>query len=153
MDTVLPQERICRIYEQSVEAVMEQISGIRLNLGEDSLHKEVCTVYTSFEKSVCSGLAFCAETSLFVRLAKRMMWSEQVEFLDVEDSAKEYFNVLCGHIAAALFHDTKIAARFKIPVFYRGPYWPGGQEEGWRIHFVSDQNEIAQLIHYKAIGE
>ena len=41
----------------------------------------------------------------------------------------EYFNVLCGHIAARLFPDTKVAARFTVPAFYPGLYAPEGYAE------------------------
>lgn len=36
---------------------------------------------------------------------------------DVEDFAKEYFNVICGQFVARLFQLTKVASRFRIPVF------------------------------------
>ena len=32
-------------------------------------------------------------------------------------AAKEFFNVLCGHVAIELFHATNLALRFQIPRF------------------------------------
>ena len=37
--------------------------------------------------------------------------------------------MLCGHIAARLFPDTKVAARFTVPAFYPGLYAPEGYAE------------------------
>jgi len=157
LDTVLSEERLHTIYDQSTREVTEKTSGILLSKtvlldGKvDPFHGDICTVYTIFEKNAHSGLALCTETALLVRLTQRMMRSEHVAFQDVEDFTKEYFNVLCGHIAASLFRDTKIAVRFQIPVFYRGKYQPEDQEESFMLYFLSDKNEGFQLIHYKAL--
>jgi len=153
MDHILSQEKISKIYEQSTREVTERTSGIRLSQGIATLRKEVCTVYTNFGQNVHSGIALCAETELFTRLTKQMMRVEEVDFQDIEDFVKEYFNVLCGHIAVALFRDTKTAVRFEIPTFYRGQFRPENQSESWTLHFISDQDEIADLIHYKAIDK
>lgn len=150
MDTVLSQERLHTIYNQSACEVAQLSTGIVLNEEDSPLNGEVCTVYTNFERNIHSGLAFCAELGLLTRLAQKMIGSEQVEFQDVEDSAKEFFNELCGHIAVALYHDTKVPARFDFPVFYRGKYEPEDRQESWSLHFLSDQKEAAELIHYNA---
>jgi len=150
MDTVLSQDRLRSIYDQSARIVTEQTSGILLVQSPIPLHRDICTLYTNFERCVHSGLAMCADTSLFTRLTQNMMHIDEVDARDVEDFAKEYFNVLCGHIAAALFRDTKLAARFQIPVFYRGWYQPANQQESWELSFLSDKKEGARLIHYKS---
>lgn len=150
MDTVLSLNQLREIYGSSTCLVTEQTSGIRLEPRDVQLDGDVCTLYTSFDKNVHSGLAMYADSRLFHRLTQRMMRAEEVNAQDVEDFSKEYFNVLCGHIAVALFRDTKVAARFQIPAFHRGWYRPKEQEERMRLDFLSDGNEGIRLIHYKA---
>ena len=72
---------------------------------------------------------------------------------DVEDFTKEYFNVLCGHIASRLFQVTKVASRFEIPEFYTGRYQPEDQKEQFAICYSSDKNEGARLSHFTSESE
>jgi len=150
VDTILSAEQLREIYDRSARLVTEQTSGILLAPKTVPLKEDICTLYTNFERSIHSGLAMCADTGLFRRLTQRMMQADQVDFQDMEDFSKEYFNVLCGHIAVALFQNTKVAARFQIPTFYRGWYQPKEQEETMELGFLSDKNEGVRLIHYKA---
>jgi len=150
MDALLTMQRLNEIYEQAARYVTEEMSGIRLSAEKCPMTGELCTVYTYFVgNGVRSGLAFCAEKGLFTRLTQQMMQSEEVEPQDVEDFTKEYFNVLCGNITAAMYQDTKVAARFRFPEFCRGRYQPGDQWESWELGFHSDQDENARLVHYK----
>jgi len=152
VDTILSEEQLRSIYDTATRTVTEQAAGIVLRQEpvKPPRSQDVCTVYTTFENSVHSGLAMCADTELFRRLTQRMMQTEHIAFEDVEDFSKEYFNVLCGHIAGALFRNTKVAARFQIPAFYRGWYQPKTQTESMELDFLSDENEGVRLIHYKA---
>jgi len=152
MDTLLSRERLHTIYDQSTRFVTERTSGILLNEEDVSFSEEICTIYTTFERHVSSGLAMCADLSLLTRLTQHMMKSEHVDLQDVEDFSKEYFNVLCGHIAASLFRDTRVSVRFQIPVFYYGWYQPEHQQESWKLRFLSDHNECVWLIHYQDSG-
>lgn len=158
MDTILSYNELRTIYEQSTRLITRQISGIRLEEGiilpeqapTPTLAGEVCTLYTCFQKNAHSSLALCADASIFWRLAQHMMQSDTVTPQDIEDSSKEYFNVLCGHITAALFRIAKVAARFQIPCFFQGWYQPAEQRKSWEIRFTSDREETARLIHYNA---
>lgn len=153
MDALLTKQRLNEIYEQAARYVTEEMSGIHLSEGKCPLTGEICTVYTYFVgNGVHSGLAFYAEAGLFKRLTQHMMQSEEVEPQDVEDFTKEYFNVLCGNITAAMYHDTKVAARFQFPEFCRGRYQPGDQCESWELGFHSDHDENARLVHYKNLS-
>lgn len=149
MDNIISKERLSEIYEQSACEVTQRTSGIQLNQGPADMDADVCTVYTDFNRGVYFGLALCAETDMLRRLTQNMMGTDQVDFQDVEDFSKEYFNVLCGHIAGAVFRDTKVAARFQIPTFHRGWYHPENRLEGWELDFLSDRQEGIRLIHYQ----
>lgn len=154
MDTILSEQELRELYDQSIRVVTEQTSGIVLAQREVHLRREnICTLYTHFNRRIHSGLAMCADTGLFTRLTQRMMPSDPVDFQDVEDSSKEYFNVLCGHIAVALFHNKKVGVRFQLPEFHRGWYQPKEYEGSWELDFLSDANEMVRLIHYKAPSE
>ena len=84
----------------------ERTAGIELQPSSDGPEEPLCTVYIAFVKDFQTSLSLCAETSLFTRLAQCMMMTDQVLPEDVEAVAMEYFNVLCGHIAARLFPDS-----------------------------------------------
>lgn len=138
------------MYDYSARFVTEQTSGIQLQESTAPLKGEVYTIYTSFERAVHSSIAFCAEIGFLRRITQRMMRSEEVDLQDVEDFSKEFFNVLCGHIAGALFRETKAAVRFQIPSFYPGQYQPQAREKGWELCYRNEREENARLIYYKA---
>jgi len=149
MDTAVPQQQLQEIFNQVTLEVTEQMGGIRLHLEQASPDGEdVCTVHAAFERGFRSSLSLCAETAMFVRLTQYMMGQEEVEPQDVEDFTREYFNVICGHIAASLFRLTKIPSRFGIPAFYRGRFRPEGQTEQFVLRYSSDHAESAQLTHH-----
>ena len=95
-----------------------------------------------------TSLSLCAEKSMFVRLTRRMMEKEDVTSREVELFAKEFFNVLCGHVATQLYQITKVPARFHVPAFCQGRYMPENHLPHIVLTYSSDENESAQLIHH-----
>lgn len=148
MNTMMPRQGLEEIFDQITREVTEHAAGICLCQGNISPVGDLCTVYAVFEHGFQTSVSFCAETALFIRLARYMLQAEEITFQDVEDSAKEYFNMLCGRIAARMFQLTKIPSRFGIPVFYPGCYAPEGYREHFVIRYTSDKNENAQITHY-----
>lgn len=106
------------------------------------------TVYTTFNRGVNSSLSLCAGMSLFIRLARNITQMEEITPQDAEDVAKEYFNVLCGHVLAQLFPVTRVPARFSVPSFCRGRHRMEGFSENIILNYTSDRQEWVQLIHY-----
>ncbi len=157
METVTPlpdPERLRDICGQIARSVTRQISEILLEPGLGEPEDEVCTVYTSFERGFPFTLDLVADLSLFRRLTQRMMRREQVSAQDVEDAAKEYFNVVCGGIVAALYRATGQAGRFRIPSFCRGFHQPEeGLERNWEAVYLGDRDERARLVCYMAPQE
>lgn len=151
MDTVLSEEKLQDVFDQVTREVTEKVGGIRLSVGDSSLEEDSCTVHAAFARGFRSSLALCADTAMFTRLTQSMLQAEEVTRQDVEDFTKEYFNVLCGHIASRLFQVTKVASRFGIPEFYTGRYQPEDQKEHFTICYSSDKNEGARLIHFTPI--
>lgn len=148
MNTVVPQKGLEEIFDQITREVTEHAAGISLCRGDIHPTGDLCTVSVAFERGFHTCVSFCAEEPLFTRLTRYMMQETEVTPQDVEDFSKEYFNMLCGHIAARLFQVTKISSRFGIPAFYRGRYVPEGHGDHFVISYTSDENENAQLIHH-----
>ena len=111
---------------------------------EDGLY----TVYTTFNRGVDSSLSLCAGMSLFVRLARSILRTDRLTPQDVEDVAKEYFNVLCGHVLAQLYPVTRTPARFNVPAFCRGRHVMEGFLADIVLNFTDDRQEWVQVIHY-----
>lgn len=154
MNTI-SQAQFQEILDQVLKDITQQVAGIQLSpqgiqlcAKENSPSQEkMCTLYTNFEGGYQASIALCAEIALLTRLTQYMMQEEQIAPEDIEDFAKEYFNVLCGQIAAGLFNATHIASRFGVPNFHLGRYTPHGDGEQLILNYTSDKNENAQVIH------
>lgn len=67
---------------------------------------------------------------------------------DLEEFSKEYFNVLCGKVAGAMFQATRIPAHFGPPSFCHGRYEPEDKEAQFILTYADEQREGSQLIHH-----
>lgn len=144
----LTQTEIQNVLDQVMQDMTKRIGGICLCKRNTILSSDMCTVYTTFEGSYHGTLILCADTTFLIRLARYVMQEDIVDPNDLEDLAKEYFNVICGQVVAGLYRISHCPSRFRIPVFYMGRYIPiedGGAQ--YVINYASDQNEGAQLIH------
>ncbi len=148
MNTVMIQEELRESFDRIMREVTQWAAGICLYRGDSAPAGDLCTVYAVFERGFQTSVSFCAEASLFMRLTRYMLQAEELTFQDVEDSSKEFFNILCGYIAAQMYQMTKVPLRFGIPVFYPGRYVPEGYGEDFVICYTSDRNENAQLIYH-----
>lgn len=152
MQNQISHEVMQEVFDKATQEVTEQVAGIRLHQAPAAPSEEICTVHTNFNGGFHFGLSMCADVKLFTRLTQYMMQQETIERQDMEDFVKEYFNVLCGHIAAGLFQTTKVASRFSIPSFHNGRYRPDGMQEEIILSYASDRNESVQLTHHLAVG-
>ncbi len=148
MNTAITKERLEQILDQALLNVTEQTAGVRLNQGDQPLGKDLCTVHITFDRGFSTSLTLCADTSLLSRMARNTFHEDEVPPEDLEDFTKEYFNVLCGKIAGAMFQATQIAAHFSPPTFYHGRYEPEGQEVQFVLTYSDEHSEGAQLIHH-----
>jgi chemotaxis protein CheY-P-specific phosphatase CheC len=82
-----------------------------------------------------------------------MLNAEHITAEDLEDVAKEYFNVLCGHIAAALYKATHVSVRFSVPSFHWGRYSPENHKEQFVIRYTSGRNEAVELVHHVPVSQ
>lgn len=148
MNTVLTEERLEQILDQALQNVTEQTAGVRLNQGDQPLGEDICTVHITFDRGFSTSLSLCADTSLLARMARNSFHEDEVNSDDLEEFTKEYFNVLCGKIAGAMFQATQISAHFGPPAFYHRRYEPEGQEVQFVLTYSDEHSEGAQLIHH-----
>ena len=147
MNTVLTRERLEQILDQALQDVTEQTAGVRLNQDDQPPGEDLCTVHITFDKGFSTSLTLCADTSLLIRMARNSFHEDEVNSEDLEEFSKEYFNVLCGKVASAMFQATQVPAHFGPPVFYHGRYEPEGQEVQFVLTYADEHREGAQLIH------
>ena len=132
MDTAMTQEELEEMLDRAVREVTEQTAGVRLQPGGELLGKDLCTVHISFRRGFRTSLTLCADTALLARMARNALGEEALTDQDLEDFGKEYFNILCGKIAA----------------FYRGRYAPENHQAQFMLTYANEHQEGAQLTHH-----
>ncbi len=148
MNALVPQKDLTEILDRIIREITPLAAGIRLFPDTAEPEGESYTVYIVFEKGFHTTLSLRAEKPLLIRMAQYMIQAEDITGQDLEEVAKEYINVLCGHVASRLFQLTKIPARFSVPAFRPGRYAPEGHRDHIVLNYSGDKNEHAQLIHH-----
>lgn len=89
---------------------------------------------------------FRAEPRFFYRLAKNMICGEPEDAEEIQEYAREFFNTLCGRFISEIYRMTQIPARF-YPIEYETAeiHQPGDEKECTILHFLSDEQEYAEL--------
>ena len=121
---MLRKQELEQVLNCSIQDTTSRFAGIKLIKGNAALSDDICTVHTILEGRHRGALLLWADRTLLTRLAQRIIGSEKVTPGDVEDVAKEYFNVICGRVAAGIFQATRVPSRFQIPRFRAGRYHP-----------------------------
>lgn len=148
MDTAMPEEKLREVFDRITREVTQDSIGIQLVEGKNGPEEDLCTVHIGFNQGFHSSLSLRADRGMLTRLTQSMLQEEDVTPQDLEDVTKEYFNVLCGHIAKALYQATQVASRFGVPSFHPGSYSPQGQKEQFALNYADDRNDAAQLVHH-----
>lgn len=152
MDRTMPREDLSVLLDQVTREITQREAGIILSLKDSSpeeLEGEVCSAYITFNRGMDTSLSVCADMSMFVRLACGMMMTDEPTPRDVEEVAKEYLNVLCGHVLLRLFEVTKLSARFSVPSFCRGQCVMKDSEAHIILNYTGDRNERMRLVHHR----
>lgn len=152
MDRVMSREDLSELLDQVTREITQREAGIILSLKDSSpkeMDGEVCSVFITFNRGMDTSLSICADTSMFVRLACGMMQTDNLSPRDVEDVAKEYLNILAGHVLSRLFQATKMSARFSVPSFCRGQCVMKDSEAHITLNYAGDRNERVQLVHHR----
>ena len=152
MNTAMTKEELAKVLDQAVQDVTECTAGVRLHQEDCPPGEDLCTVQITFDKGFRTSLTLCADTGLLYRMACNSFREESISAEDLEEFSKEYFNVLCGRIAGAMFRATQIPAHFGPPVFYKGRYEPEGEVQ-FVLTYTDACNGGAQLIHHVPCSE
>lgn len=150
MDRIMSREALSALLDQVTREITRE-SGVILNPAGPSRGgpgEEICTVYITFNRGMDTSLSLSADSSVFVRMARDQMQTEELTPKDVEEVAKEYFNVLCGHVLTRLFAVTRIPARFSVPAFCRGRHVMRGTVAQIILDYTGDRQEWVQLVHH-----
>lgn len=158
MDAAISQEQLSKIFDRMTREITRKVVGLQLTLadvppGDGPPGGDLCTVYVAFKRGFCFGLSLRTDMVLLTRLAQRFLQKEDITSLEVEEAAKEYFNVLCGRIAIALYKATRTASRFGVPSFYRESFSPQGSREQLVLNYFSERNESVQLVCHVSASE
>lgn len=148
MNDVMPKEKLEQILDQAVQDVTECTAGVCLRQENQLPGDDLCTVEITFDRVLSTSITLCADTGLLHRMACNSFHEESVSPDDLEEFSKEYFNVLCGRIAGAIFRSTQIPVHFGPPMFYRGYYEPEGHEAQFVLTYSDECNGGAQLIYH-----
>ena len=105
-------------------------------------------MYITFKNGFQSSLTLWGNISLLARMARSALREEHLTRQDLEDFSKEYFNILCGKIAALLFQATKVPARFSVPALYQGRFEPEGRSRQFVLTYTDGQRQGVQLVHH-----
>lgn len=148
MDTVMTQEELKEMLDGIVREVTEQTTGVTLFPGGELRGERLCTVYITFNKGFHTSLTLCSDVTLLIRMARNALELEEPTAQELEDFCKEYFNILCGKIAAFLFRNTKVPARFSVPTFYRGRFTPEEHQTQFVLTYADKYRDGIQLVHH-----
>ena len=155
MDRVFPREELSALLDEITRAITRREAGICLSLMEtapEGPEDNPGTVYITFERGMDGFLSVCADEALYVRLAQGMIGTDDLPPEVVEEVAKEYLNVLGGHVLSRLFQAVGLPARFSVPGFRRGAYVPEDLGEHIVLDYTGDQGERLRLLHHIPLG-
>lgn len=153
MDRGMTGTELCELLDQVTREITQREAGIRLEPGGDGPGEDSCSVSITFERGMEGTLCVRADEAMFVRLAQAVIQSDDLTPRDVEDVAKEYLNVLGGHVLIRLFPTARQPARFSVPAFRRGPWEPGAEKLYIALDYTGDRGELAQLAYYTPSGD
>ena len=143
-----PKHKLQTILNGSMRDITSRFAGIQLLEEPTALSDDICTVHTVLEGGRPAALLLCADTALLTRLARIIMHRENVTARDIEDVATEYFNIICGRIAAGIFQAAHVPSRFRSPCFRKGLYLPESDPDcRCVLHYTSGNKEGAHLIY------
>lgn len=147
MSQPLTDQELLSILDQTLRQITHHMGRICLHPQQTVSPEETYTVYTTFEGGYRATLILCMDAAFLFHLAQQVLDTDVVTAQDMEDTAKEFFNVLCGNIASRLFQCAHISTRFHIPVFQKGRLAP--PEDQCRVlSYAGCRREGIQLIHH-----
>lgn len=132
--------------------ITQNVAHIDLTLCdiEPDSHRDLCSVYTTLSGGYSTCFVLCAERSFFHRLTENILGYPTDDPEDLEEYAKEYFNVLCGRLVGEIYQLTKLGAKFHPPIFQEGHYSliPSAPDVHLEaIRFTNHKSEHLMVLH------
>lgn len=126
-------DEIAAIFDAVLQNTAQLVAHTELHAAEPPEDMpDVVSVYLSTVGEVEAHLHLQLDHSLMQALTSAMSRGRALSTEDTIDYIKEFFNIFCGHLAAALRRYTKKRAHFGIANFLAGPM-PAVQLEGANV--------------------
>lgn len=116
----LTHEQMQSILNNVMIGTTSQMANIDLKNQEFSLSDDLCTVNMMFAGNCEVTISLYADKSFLVRLTQEVLQEQEVTAEDVEDTAKEYLNIICGHLTRELFPLVNRPTKLSFPSFQNG---------------------------------
>lgn len=153
--SLVKEDDLQELIDETIQKSVWETARIHLRHCESNnvSKKDLCTVYTTFDGGYKVRFVFCAERAFMKRIAGNMLGEPVTDAGDIEEYMKEFVNVICGHVVAAVFKRTKTAARFHCPDFAEGCYVPAHDKHGTdkiiTTSYIDEYSEIATVLNDK----
>lgn len=139
------------VINHTIKEVFKRVAGIEIRdcTIPHVMSQDLQVVYTTFSGGYEIRFAFYAEAKLWKRITENMLDIQDAKEDDIEECAKEFVNILCGHIVKSIFEKTKTAARFQSPYFVKGNCIPGGSSDSSVVatHYADEYFDMAILFN------
>lgn len=99
-----------------------KVAHIQLRMDQPAREPETscCTVYTTTKGAYQVRLALCANRKTLCRIMEGMLGEPSGDPDEMEEAAKEFFNVLCGNIVSEIARKYRVNVLFSPPQFALG---------------------------------
>ena len=117
---------------------------------EPDPHRSLCSVYTTLSGGYSACLVLCAERTFLHRLTENILGHPTDDPEDLEEYAKEYFNVLCGRLVGEIYQVTGLGAKFHPPCLQDGHYSRSPSAPDVRLQpicFTNSKSEHLMVLH------
>lgn len=143
----LTSEQIQGVLNHVMIYTTQQMADLHLEHHENTALHDACTVNVIFEGNCDVKLSLCADRTFLVRLTQGVLQEETITEQDMQDTSKEYLNVICGQLIAQLFPLKYKPTLFQFPVFQPGNHIIREQTANmYEISYTNDFDENAVLV-------
>lgn len=150
-DHPLSDDNLYQIINQQMQRCLRDIGIMDVNCRAANSFQDMdlCTIHTTTNGGYQIRLVFYADRTFLLLIAQHMLGEPVADPDDIKECAMEFFNVVCGHVVAAIFRETHAPARFHCPCFEEGYYLPGkeGTDEMLAYCYLGIQDGTAVFMH------
>ncbi len=145
----MTQEEMQEVLNNIMLCITEKMTGVQLKCEENICINDCCTVNVVFEGNCDVKLSLCADKLFFIRITKSILQDDNITEQDMQDTAKEYLNVIYGNLIGKLFNAAYKPTCFKSPIFKDGNHIIDNSENVQHICqtcYYNDYNENVMLV-------